>query len=383
MSRDFYLSDGVVALRPVEDSDLDFIWNMELEPKRFDDNNLIPKSALKRDMDKGRYWSEKSHVFVIELLQDDGGPVGVIGANIGEKTERIEIGTTVVARWRGLGIGTRAKMLLIDYVFRAYPCNRIESHTAVDNVHAIRSLEKCGFIREGISREKHFVHGRERDFADYSLLRREFVQVRKNWKLTGNSTPFVPRIPDETELPQYTLKGKLIQIRPVELENLGFISELFSYTFPYNSQEFCFEDEFKKEYENEDDSLWGNKYRIFLIETHAGDPLGMVGLFDYDVHNRCVEVGTLIKPADARGKGYGTEAKLLCMGYAFDVWPIERIWAGTNQYNRGARCSLSRAGLRKWSVVAGVHCDARSPQGAALYSVTRDEWMNERTVCDA
>ena len=379
---EYLLSDGNVALRPIQESDVEFFWKLDLEPKPFDGNGLAAKGFVKNGYNKGYFWGDTSRVYVIELQQDDGGPVGVIGTKIAKKTTRIEIGTTIAARWRARGIGTRAKRLLVDYLYRAYSCHRITSNTSALNEPAIRSLEKSGFVHEGTARRDRFVHGAFRDYAYFSLLREEYEEARKSWQLDGNTAPIAPRAVTADEEPQYVIKGKLIQIRPIEPEHIPFITELFTFAFPYNHQDLYSVDEMKKEHEGED-SLWGDKNRVFLIETHDGAPIGKVGLWEYDKQNKCVEVGTLIIPLDGRGKGYGTEAKLLAMGYAFDVWPIERISAGTNQYNRGARCSLSRAGLRLWGATAGVQVGARVPAGAAVYSVTRDEWMNAREVRDA
>ncbi len=382
MSKDFCLSDGIVALRPIEESDTDFVWKLDLEPHPFDDNKMCPRGFVKSGFDKGYFWGDNSRVYIIELQQMDGGPVGVIGTRIHKKTSRVNIGTTIAARWRGRGIGTRAKRLISDYLYRAYSCHRLTADTSTLNVHSISSLKKSGFVHEGTARRDRFVHGEYRDYAYFSLLRNEFEEARKSWQLSGNTTPIEPREIDASDEPQYVIKGKLIQIRPIEPDHIPFISRLFSFAFSYNHQDLYSIDEMKKEHEGED-SFWGDKNRVFLIETHEGVPIGKVGLWEYDKQNKCVEVGTLIMPMDGRGKGYGTEAKLLAMGYGFDVWPLERIYAGTNQYNRGARCSLSRAGLRLWGVTTGVQMGTRVPAGAAVYSVTRDEWLSIREVRDA
>lgn len=377
----YVLTDGLIGLRPIEKSDVDFIWRLELEPKPHDGIGLMPRSEAERRVEKG-YWGEKSKVFVIDLL-GNGKPesIGVIGSDMEDWKNGIEIGTTVTSKWRGSGIGTRAKVLICDYLFGTYPVERIELMTWTENGSARRSAEKAGFALEGISRREKFIRGAWRDFARYSILRDEFVPAKERFYSSAQETIEPRKIP-ESEQAKEVLEGKLINLRPAGSEHMGFLARLFSNQWRYLHHELVTEDEMKKESEGED-SFWGEKNRVFLIETKDGEVLGKVGIWSHDERNRFAEVGTLILPEVERGKGYGTEAKLLCMDYAFQIWPLNRIWAGTNQYNRAARCSLSRAGLRLTHVFSGIHTGKRCPDGAALYDVTRDEFHGERSTPDA
>lgn len=377
----YVLTDGLIALRPVEKTDVDFVWRLELEPNMHDGIGLMPRSEAERRIEKG-YWGEKSRVFVVELDRDnEREPVGVIGSDMENWNNGIEIGTSIMSKWRGVGVGTRAKVLLCDYLLATYPVERIEIMTWTENAAARRSTEKAGFTLEGISRREKFIRGDWRDFARYSILREEFAAAKERFYSTAQETIEPRKIP-ESEQAKEVLEGKLINLRPVGSEHMGFLARLFSNQWRFLHHEFVAEDEMKKENEAED-SLWGKKNRVFLIESKDGEVLGKVGIWSYDERNRFAEVGTLILPEVERGKGYGTEAKLLCMDYAFQIWPLNRIWAGTNQYNRAARCSLSRAGLRLTHVFSGVHTGTRCPDGAALYDVTREEFYGDRRTPDA
>ena len=377
----YVLTDGLIGLRPIEKTDVDFIWRLELEPNMHDGIGLMPRSEAERRIEKG-YWGEKSRVFVVELTRDGKSePVGVIGSDMEDWKNGIEIGTTVTSSWRGSGVGTRAKVVLCDYLLGTYPVERIEIMTWTENAAARRSTEKAGFTLEGISRREKYIRGAWRDFARYSLLREEFSDAKQRFYESAMQE-FEPREVPEIRQAKEVLEGKLINLRPVGAEHVEFLARLFSNQFRYLQHEFVSEDEMKKENDGEE-SFWGDKNRVFLIESKGGDVLGKVGVWSYDERNRQAEVGTLILPEVERGKGMGTEAKILCMDYAFQVWPLNRIWAGTNQYNRAARCSLSRAGLRLTHVFAGVHTGTRCPDGAALYDVTREEFYNERSTPDA
>ena len=59
-----------------------------------------------------------------------------------------------------------------------------------------------------------------------------------------------------------------------------------------------------------------------------------------------------------------------------------RNWFDFSKRNRTMYSSVSSQHTSS-SSTAGVQVGARVPAGAAVYSVTRDEWMNAREVRDA
>ncbi len=77
--------------------------------------------------------------------------------------------------------------------------------------------------------------------------------------------------------------------------------------------------------------LEGPNNALFVIyERVAPDgsvlrPIGETGLFGIDYRNRTGEFGILIGEADARGKGYGTEATTLMLDYAFTALGLHNV----------------------------------------------------------
>src|SRR3954451_22310586 len=67
----------------------------------------------------------------------------------------------------------------------------------------------------------------------------------------------------------------------------------------------------------EEETAWfdrtstGNVYMFTIYERASGRPVGNCDLFAVDFRNRRGEVGMMIGEADARGKGYCTEAMRL------------------------------------------------------------------------
>jgi RimJ/RimL family protein N-acetyltransferase len=82
-----------------------------------------------------------------------------------------EIGIALLPEYRGRGIGWRAQAMMCDYLFQHSPAQRIQAGTHPENVAEQRSLEKAGFILEGIVRGCEFRAGAWRDGYLYSRLR--------------------------------------------------------------------------------------------------------------------------------------------------------------------------------------------------------------------
>jgi RimJ/RimL family protein N-acetyltransferase len=77
---------------------------------------------------------------------------------------------------RNQGYATEAVTALVNYLFQAYPINRVESNTSITNLASLRLAEKCGFTREGVLRGLVFVGGVYLDDAVFSILRSEWEQ---------------------------------------------------------------------------------------------------------------------------------------------------------------------------------------------------------------
>ncbi|HEX2140962.1 MAG TPA: GNAT family protein, partial [Candidatus Limnocylindria bacterium] len=64
-----------------------------------------------------------------------------------------------------------AQRLLARWLFDNSDLNRVEASTDVENVAEQRSLEKAGFVREGIQRGAQFRAGAYHDLVTYAVIR--------------------------------------------------------------------------------------------------------------------------------------------------------------------------------------------------------------------
>ncbi len=92
-----------------------------------------------------------------------------------------------------------------------------------------------------------------------------------------------------------------------------------------------------------------------------------------------VEIGGTWLAASAQRTGANTDAKLLMLTHAFDVWNVQRVDLKTDARNDRSRAAIERLGarldgvMRSWqpSLVPGEEGQARD---SAMYSIIPSEW---------
>jgi RimJ/RimL family protein N-acetyltransferase len=96
------------------------------------------------------------------------------GPNLGSRA--ISIGVSLHADVRGRGIGSVAQSLLAS-ALHAGGVHRVQASTDVANVAEQRSLERAGFVREGVARASQVRADGRHDLVLYSCLPGEPVFV--------------------------------------------------------------------------------------------------------------------------------------------------------------------------------------------------------------
>ena len=76
-------------------------------------------------------------------------------------------------------------------------------------------------------------------------------------------------------------------------------------------------------------------------------PIGITNIRDFTNADRTAEFGITIGEPDCRGKGYGTEATMLILDYAFTVLGVHNVWLDTAAYNERAIRAYARARFRE------------------------------------
>lgn len=111
--------------------------------------------------------------------------------------------------------------------------------------------------------------------------------------------------------------------------------------------------------------------------------IGDVVLFEIDYVNRNAETGSWIELAEFRSKGYGTEAKMLLLEYAFERLGLHVLMSYVWEPNARSAAALRKQGYKPAGrykfedVKDGVYRDS------LLFDVLREDWLAARETLDA
>ena len=171
-----------IRLRDATLADADLLIGWASSPElRGEFNDFGPMldggTALREALALGPLRNERNGEMLV-VLEADGTPIGTIGWHEvhygpGPGSRAWNIGIALIPEYRGRGYGAIAQRLLADHLFDTTDANRVEAQTDVDNLPEQRSLEKAGFVREGIARGAQFRAGSHHDLVTYSRLRRD------------------------------------------------------------------------------------------------------------------------------------------------------------------------------------------------------------------
>ena len=166
------LSAGIY-LRPMtyEDTDRIVAWRNSDAVRR----NFIYQEPFTREGHENWIRTRVETGQVVQMIICDiagGRPLGsVYIRDIDRQHKKAEYGIFIGEEdAKGRGIGTAAAKLMLRYCFGEAGLHRIYLRAFVDNVQAVRSYEKAGFVREGLLREDVCIDGRYRDIVWMAAL---------------------------------------------------------------------------------------------------------------------------------------------------------------------------------------------------------------------
>jgi len=126
----------------------------------------------------------------------------------------------------------------------------------------------------------------------------------------------------------------------------------------------------------EKEAASGENMRFFFsIRALADDQLiGFVGLFEIEWNHGNAWVGIGLGERDYWGKGYGTDAMLTILAYAFNELNLYRVTLDVFEYNPRAIRSYEKAGFQiEGRVRKMIHRDGQRSD-VLVMGVLRDEW---------
>ena len=99
-------------------------------------------------------------------------------------------------------------------------------------------------------------------------------------------------------------------------------------------------------YEHDSKGEQRDRVDFIVYERATMRLIGIMELRHINTRNHNAEFGILIGEKDCWGKGYGTEATMLMLDYAFSVLGLHNVLLDTDSYNERAIRAYTRAGFR-------------------------------------
>jgi RimJ/RimL family protein N-acetyltransferase len=98
-----------------------------------------------------------------------------------------------------------------------------------------------------------------------------------------------------------------------------------------------------------------------------------------DAAPSALEIGATWLSGSAQRSAINTEAKLLMLRYAFEIWKVERVTLKTDARNQRSRDAIARLGARLDGVLRAWQRAAEGgPRDTAVFSILRGEWSGIR-----
>ena len=175
---------AVFLMRPLEEADVDVISDWY---KRIDDISIfdrqIPTPCNQADVEKlvgdiiKDQDAKRCRWYVAE--SSDGTPVGMTALeSINQLHGNAILPVFIADGWRRSGIGIRMVGMMVDLAFRQLRLHRVATVYRSDNTATDELVDRCGFTREGISRESWFSNGKYYDVINVGILKSEWETCR-------------------------------------------------------------------------------------------------------------------------------------------------------------------------------------------------------------
>jgi RimJ/RimL family protein N-acetyltransferase len=159
--------------------------------------------------------------------------------------------------------------------------------------------------------------------------------------------------------------GKRVRFRPIEESDLASLAswlndpelshKVVGWSFPVSAAQ-------QREWFAR--SLQDARNRRWMVDTLEGETIGLTGLWEIDWQNRHALTALKIGSVERRGRGYGVDAILTLMAYAFCEVNLERLWTEILAFNAPSyRAYVEKCGwkvegiLRRHAFRAGAYHD--------------------------
>lgn len=118
-----------------------------------------------------------------------------------------------------------------------------------------------------------------------------------------------------------------------------------------------------------------NDYVFGISNKDTDELIGVIGLHRIDYVNRTASTGTLIGKSDMQSKGFGTDAKMVLLKWAFETLNLRKIYSKVWEYNTRSLAYADKCGyvvearLKEHAFKNGSYVDE------IILSLYREPWQ--------
>ena len=126
-----------------------------------------------------------------------------------------------------------------------------------------------------------------------------------------------------------------------------------------------------------------NPSRIeFGVRTKDGVPIGIFGVREWQPVHRLASLTAMIGDPAYWGGGYGTDALLLVIDYAFDWLDARKVWLMTMAENARVLRQMEKVGLRLEAQSREAAWANQAWVDAPIFGMLREEWPGRAAMIE-
>lgn len=164
------LKGNNIYLRLLEKKDIGLLYKLcnEEKVKRY---NTIPSDIQNNN-------EETNLRKALSIINEKNVLVGFITYKESNHSNKVySIGITIGSKYWGRKYGRDSIKTLLKYLFGELNAIRVELEVVKSNLRAISCYKNCGFVEEGIRRNKVYIEGEYVDTIIMGILREEVIDI--------------------------------------------------------------------------------------------------------------------------------------------------------------------------------------------------------------
>jgi len=128
----------------------------------------------------------------------------------------------------------------------------------------------------------------------------------------------------------------------------------------------------------------GSELPFVIIRKSSGRIVGTTRYYSIEPNDRRVEIGYTWLAASAQRTGVNTEAKLLLLTHAFEVWQCIRVAFITDVFNQQSQVAILRLGAKREGVLRNhMVTPGGRYRDSVCFSIIEAEWPEVKTRLEA